>query len=589
MTGPWPRTTALAVAAAIALGGAATHGDKGDGKGKPAAAGEQDPPKPSTGSGADQKPPDTEGSAGGSKKKVKTRVVLDHVDVQRSYFEGRAALRLYMTAVTLEGGRIPIPGKDGLLFKIGGSKQRIPYVLGRFGETDGELVAAVVLEVGKEYEADFPIIADALSRHLREWPRDSRVVLARYGQNVDIDPRPRNVRSVASEVANATSDLTLAEPKLLEAVERAVGAVKEVKARPGVYTRRVVVVIGDGKDVAPEPASFTRIGKEAGEAGVRIHTVAYSPVDNRRPLLGLGELSKQSGGTFRWVRSLYGFDTQLGTLADELSGQYVATAFVPSGRIKGKKIAVSHKDLSTKSVSVPKPKCGASTCDSDQYCAARKCIDRTGTTGLFGWLLYGAGGVAALVLLLAVVGAVMGRSERDRIESQQRAAAIMQQQQQQAQEAAGHRIVAQGPQGQAIAPMMAPIAPRAAGPRQPQGRIAGVGPGGMVQQQASGADAHQPQASGFVMVMSGAGSGQKLPLRHGFLIGTGRECDLTVQDSGASTYHAQIVFDAGGGALLIDKGSTNGTFVNGTRITQMRLGHGAMIRIGSTELRFLVA
>jgi pSer/pThr/pTyr-binding forkhead associated (FHA) protein len=45
--------------------------------------------------------------------------------------------------------------------------------------------------------------------------------------------------------------------------------------------------------------------------------------------------------------------------------------------------------------------------------------------------------------------------------------------------------------------------------------------------------------------------------------------------------------DGGGNCQIFDRGSTNGTFVNGSRITQLALQHGAQIRIGSTELIFL--
>ena len=39
---------------------------------------------------------------------------------------------------------------------------------------------------------------------------------------------------------------------------------------------------------------------------------------------------------------------------------------------------------------------------------------------------------------------------------------------------------------------------------------------------------------------------------------------------------------------VYDRGSTNGTFVNGVRVTERALDHGTTVRIGSTDLRFLV-
>jgi pSer/pThr/pTyr-binding forkhead associated (FHA) protein len=45
--------------------------------------------------------------------------------------------------------------------------------------------------------------------------------------------------------------------------------------------------------------------------------------------------------------------------------------------------------------------------------------------------------------------------------------------------------------------------------------------------------------------------------------------------------------DPNGNCMVIDLGSTNGTFINGMQITQQALQHGMTIKIGATELRFL--
>jgi len=526
-------------------------------------------------------------ASGRAADKVATRLVLDHVDVQPSYFADLVRVRLYVTAVTLEGGIIPINGTDGFLFQLGGSKQRIPYLLGRFAGTEAEVAAAVVLEVGNEYEADIPIISDALSRHLREWPASARVTLVRYGAAVDIDPRPRNVRSVAASIASSNSDLAAAPPKLIEAVDRALKSLERAEpSTPGVHLRKVVVVISDGKDAEAEPADYRRLGEEAKNAGVRIHTVAYSPVDNRLPLRGLGELSKRSQGTFRWVRSLEGFDPQLRTLAAELAGQYVATIFLPLDQLAtAKRVAVKHKELTSDALELPPPRCASATCANGSFCAALRCVSRTTRTTLLTWVLYGVLAVALVVLVLAVAAAFLRRSENRSLAAQQRAAQIMSQQAQAQAAQNAHRIVAHGPQGQRIDP--APVQARGAAPPS-GGRIAGIGPGGAIAQPSS-APAPLAPAQGYLAVMTGTYAGKRLQLRHGFLIGSGPECDLCIADPAVSRYHAQIGLDAAGGVILIDKGSANGTFVNGTRVTQMRLGHGNLIRVGSTEIRYLTS
>jgi pSer/pThr/pTyr-binding forkhead associated (FHA) protein len=76
-------------------------------------------------------------------------------------------------------------------------------------------------------------------------------------------------------------------------------------------------------------------------------------------------------------------------------------------------------------------------------------------------------------------------------------------------------------------------------------------------------------------------------LRHGFAIGKQPGSDLLIEDGYTSSQHAQITMDPDGNCHLYDHNSTNGTFVNNQRITAAPLVHGAMIKIGSTELRFL--
>ena len=70
-------------------------------------------------------------------------------------------------------------------------------------------------------------------------------------------------------------------------------------------------------------------------------------------------------------------------------------------------------------------------------------------------------------------------------------------------------------------------------------------------------------------------------------VGRGRGNDVTIGgDEFASTRHA--VFEPRrDGVYVTDTGSTNGTFVNGIRLTQdRRLTPGDVVRIGETDLRF---
>ena len=68
-------------------------------------------------------------------------------------------------------------------------------------------------------------------------------------------------------------------------------------------------------------------------------------------------------------------------------------------------------------------------------------------------------------------------------------------------------------------------------------------------------------------------------------IGRLPECDVVVDDPGASRQHARIRRTESG-FVLTDLGSTNSTMVNGEPIQEHVLEHGDRITIGETELEF---
>ena len=66
-------------------------------------------------------------------------------------------------------------------------------------------------------------------------------------------------------------------------------------------------------------------------------------------------------------------------------------------------------------------------------------------------------------------------------------------------------------------------------------------------------------------------------------IGRAPECELVLKDSRVSRRHARL-HARDGVLVLTDLGSTNGTRVNGHRVTEVVLGAGDRIQIGETSL-----
>lgn len=67
------------------------------------------------------------------------------------------------------------------------------------------------------------------------------------------------------------------------------------------------------------------------------------------------------------------------------------------------------------------------------------------------------------------------------------------------------------------------------------------------------------------------------------VIGRGSAADIKVTDTGVSRLHAQFVVN-GQSAVVQDLQSTNGTLVNGRKVSSQRLTHGDVIRLGHSVL-----
>ena len=71
-----------------------------------------------------------------------------------------------------------------------------------------------------------------------------------------------------------------------------------------------------------------------------------------------------------------------------------------------------------------------------------------------------------------------------------------------------------------------------------------------------------------------------------YTIGRLNDRDIFLPDGTMSSLHATLTRDAEGNCTLIDNGSTNGTRVNGTRITEQLLSSGDVIQFGGVEAYF---
>jgi hypothetical protein len=481
-------------------------------------------------------------AAGPATAGERDHALIDKVDVRPSPLNGLARVRALVSATELQGARIPQEGKPELTVKLGGAK--VPFAWGLAAQAEVELDVVLVVATTDAFAGSLETIREALDVGLltpleKLGPRVQIAVIG-YGNTTVGQKRLETVAKARAALAKLEVEDVTTEVALVKAVSDA-GALALAKKpkQPGLLQRPIVIVVSDGDGVPVETrAEVTKLGQTLGKKGVRVHALGFSPTKARKPLLTLGELAKQSSGTFRWIQEVEGWPVALGQLVDQLANQYVLTALAPLDDVGGKKLVVAinfaGEPLAAPDVKLPGPRCGKETCEADAYCVRDVCVARARRPGrgVLLWIMLGGGGVLGLVAI-GLGGRAIARRR-------------------------GAPRPAPAPQPVGPAPMMAAAPPPVA-----------VAPGGPV-----------------LIVMSGPEAGRQVPLHHGFTLGKAPGHHLSLAHDGtASSNHAQITFD-GQAWTLTDLGSTNGTFANGNRVTSVRLFPGMTVRLGSTDLRF---
>jgi FHA domain len=482
------------------------------------------------------------------------RVTVDRVDLEPASITGYR-LRVYLSALSLQGQLLDLGDPKSIRLFFGPSEKKIPFSLGTYDQTAGETEIVILVQATADFTEALPQIADSLDHVLLEHLKDTiKVAVVLYGEN-PATPKLVPAKSLRGKVA-LTSDGSVADPVLLDAIDRALTTLKktlpEVEGRP---QRKMIIAIGDGRDASSDHDRVTRTANRAAKEGVRIHVLAYSPADMRRPLLVMGELAKKSFGTLRWPGQ--GRKPQPDTwndafkqLTDEINKQYVVTFYgSKDDDLAGKRLHIvtaGRTEATSNEMRVPEAMCSGSACESG-YCANDTCVAFAGTRSgrggaILHWLLIIVGVVVGLIVVLGTVGWLMSRRQQ-----------------------------APAPFAPGMAPPNHPnVPPQAFQSRPPQAGLLANGrpiPG--------------------LLVTTGPRTGERLMLRNGFLVGGQPASDLRIEDGFTSSNHAQFAMDPNGACTLIDLNSTNGTYINGQRVQSAALQHGMTIKIGSTELRFL--
>jgi pSer/pThr/pTyr-binding forkhead associated (FHA) protein len=92
----------------------------------------------------------------------------------------------------------------------------------------------------------------------------------------------------------------------------------------------------------------------------------------------------------------------------------------------------------------------------------------------------------------------------------------------------------------------------------------------------------------YFEVIEGPDAGMKTQFSKGNMVIGRLNADVVLKDSDISRRHALVEAYTRDKIFIKDLASTNGTFVNGQKVTYDKLKHGDKVRVGKTVLKFLV-
>ena len=88
----------------------------------------------------------------------------------------------------------------------------------------------------------------------------------------------------------------------------------------------------------------------------------------------------------------------------------------------------------------------------------------------------------------------------------------------------------------------------------------------------------------FIVIAGGTVGMMYKLTRDDIYIGRANDAEIRVDDEGVSRRHARVSLTPGQQVILVDLGSTNGTYVNGQKIGEQVLRDGDKVQIGSTTV-----
>jgi len=271
---------------------------------------------------------------------------LERVDASSCRSEG--VVSAAVAELALDGSLRSFGPSGYRLMLDGATLSSPPRASRRFKESETPLSLAVVVEANLAYRADLALIARELQDLLRALPKRTEVSVLSYGDGV----RRLITRAPPEQAAASLEGLVGSDEAGGPAVDALRSALLDLDSVPRVH-RRLLAVISDGLDEQSDRDAWRDLGNLARARAVPIHPIAYSAIDERGPLLNLGEIVKRTNGTFRWARTPADIGEQLDNLAAEIGEQLILDFDIPDRCERSHTAAIAHGTLRSNARDIP--------------------------------------------------------------------------------------------------------------------------------------------------------------------------------------------------------------------------------------------
>lgn len=249
--------------------------------------------------------------------------------------ESPEELRALASVVELEGsvdaGR---PARDFVL-KINGKPAARADKAVPFEHSGIEAYLVLAVETSALYGKQIDPIKEALHEFIDALPpRQVKLKLLLFGNEVPPPPPRFQMPGAVADLVDDIEPDDEGDVQLVPALRLGMLTLTRLQPKapaqgksgpPPAPPRKLIVALSDGINTAMDRGLFRELGKELRKQDIAFFPVAFSPADDRGPLLNLGELSKRSAGTFRWAQKPDSLKDQFTALAEELKQLQVLT------------------------------------------------------------------------------------------------------------------------------------------------------------------------------------------------------------------------------------------------------------------------